>query len=49
MNWSPIARTWHRVADGLKLAPGRLYRALGTDWLAKMSLRNHYAERRPSR
>ena len=48
MNWSPIARMWHRVTYGLKSTFGRLYRALAADWLAKISLRDHYADRRHS-
>jgi hypothetical protein len=48
MNWSPMARMWHRVTYGLKSTFGRLYRALAADWLAKISLRDHYADRRHS-
>jgi len=38
---------WHRLTGGIQSTYGRLYRALAMDWLAKIQLKDHYAERRP--
>jgi hypothetical protein len=48
MDWNPIARRWHRVIARFKSACDLLYRALAQDWLAKITLKDHYAERRHS-
>jgi hypothetical protein len=52
MNWNRIERPWHRVRVGLKSTYEAVYGALSLDWLAKLRLRDHYAEkmekRRPS-
>jgi len=52
VNWNLIGRPWHRVRVGLKSTYETVYGALSLDWLAKLGLKDHYAEkmeeRRPS-
>ena len=48
MNWSPIAMWWNRITGGIRSICGRQYHALAADWLAKIRLKDHYAERRTS-
>ena len=52
MNWNLIERPWHRVRVGLKSTVETVYGALSLAWLAKLRLKDHYAEkmgkRRPS-
>ena len=47
MNWNQMKSQWPRVRAQLKSQVERLYGALKDDWLAKLRLRDHYAERRP--
>jgi hypothetical protein len=49
MNWNPIDKPWHRLIAGLNSKYETFCRALAWDWLAKLRLKDHYAEkRRPS-
>jgi hypothetical protein len=48
MKWNPIDKKWHRVRTALRSMVESLYRALSWEWLAKLRLKDHYAERKPS-
>jgi hypothetical protein len=47
MNWNQITSQWLRMRELVKSTGADLYRALKEDWLAKLRLKDHYAERRP--
>jgi len=47
VNRNPIDTKWHRVRTRLRSMVETLYRALSGEWLAKLRLKNHYAEKRP--
>jgi hypothetical protein len=46
MNWNQVRGQWLRMRDLVKSTGESLYCALKADWLAKLRLKDHYAERR---
>jgi hypothetical protein len=47
MIWNQIRSRSLRMRELVKSKGQNLYRALKEDWLAKIRLKDHYAERRP--
>jgi len=43
MNGKPIEALWIRVARQLRIVRAAVYGALCGEWLAKLSLKDHYA------
>ena len=47
MIWNQIRSQWLRMRELVKSKGKNLYCALKEDWIAKLRLKSHYAERRP--
>ena len=47
MSWNQMRSQWSRMRALVKMKCESLYRALNEDWLAKLRLKDHYAERQP--
>jgi hypothetical protein len=47
MKWNRIKSLWPRTRGQLKSTWESFYGALNVEWLAKLRLKDHYAEKRP--
>ena len=47
MIWNQIGSQWLRMRELVKSKRESLYRAVKDDWLAKLRLKDRYAEKRP--